>query len=178
MTSWCVTVMKYLTPERYVEINQASDDEVERLYDEWNAAGAEARAHLRQIKSQLPPKLQQFCETFCLHDADVVGIEMSGGGDGVGTPVAIISVRQENELLWLIYDLYDEPAISRPVASDLFAGDAAHRQWLYDEVDLVDECRFRHEILLSTGEVIDLLFFQFDMFVHRRPSHTLVQQSA
>lgn len=170
--------MQYLTPELYVKINRASDDEIEQLHDEWNAAGANAREHLRQIKNKLPPKMLQFCESFCLHDADVAGVDVVRGTRGAGTPVATISVRQENKLIWLVYDLYDEPAVSIPVASDVFISDTSNRQWLYDEVDVLDETRFRHEILLNTGEVIDLVFFQFDMFVHHRPSHVLAAQSA
>ena len=169
--------MKYLTPELYVKINAANDDEVERLYEQWNAAGANARAHLQQIKNKLPPKMRQFCDSICLHDAEVVGIDVSGGMNGTRTPVAIISVRQENKLIWLVYDLYDEPTITRPVTSDVFVRDPDQRQWLYDEVDVLDEPKYRHEILLSTGELIDLVFFQFDMFSHHSPSHALVPQS-
>ena len=91
--------MKYLTPQLYVKINEANDDEVESLYQQWNAAGANARAHLQQVKQNLPPKMQQFCETLCLHDAEVLGINVSGGDNGAGTPVATISVRQDNDLI-------------------------------------------------------------------------------
>jgi hypothetical protein len=43
-------------------------------------------------------------------------------------------------------------------------------------VDLVDEARYRHEILLNTGEVVELVFFQFDMFVHHSPPRALASQ--
>jgi hypothetical protein len=170
--------MQYLTPELYVEINQAEDDQAEELYQRWEAAGADGRAHLQQIKDKLPPKMQRFCETMCLHDSEVVGIEVSGSRGGSRTPVAIINVRQDNRLIWLVYDLYEEPVISTPVTSDVFVSDTAQRQWLYDEVDVVDESRCRHQILLNTGEVIDLCFFQFDWSIHHSPRHTLVAQVA
>ena len=89
-----------------------------------------------------------------------------------------LSLRQDNRLIWLVYDLYQEPTISTPVTSDVFVSDTAQRQWLYDEVDVVDEPRCRHQILLSTGEVIDLCFFQFDWFIHHSPRHALVTQAA
>ena len=170
--------MKYLTPELYVKINEASDDEVEGLYQQWTVAGANARAHFQQIKHKLPPKMRQFCETLCLHDAEVLGINVSGGDNGARTPVAVISVRQDNKLIWLVYDLYHEPTITTPVSSDAFVSAADQRQWLYDEVDVGDEPKCRHEILLNTGEVIELVFFQFDMFVHHSPSHALQPQTA
>ena len=170
--------MQYLTPELYVEINRADDDKVEELYERWEAAGADARARLQQIKAMLPPRMQRFCETMCLHDAEVVGIEVSGSRGGSRTPVAIISVRQDNRLISLVYDLYEEPTISTPVTSDVFLCDAAQRQWLYDEVDVLDEPRCRHQILLSTGEVIDLCFFEFDWFIHHSPRRAPVAQEA
>jgi len=165
--------MKYLTPELYVKINEAQDDEVEGLYDQWNAAGANARAHLQKVKDKLPPKMQQFFDTLCLHDAEIVSFDVSGGDNGTRTPVAIIGVRQDTKLIWLVYDLYEEPTITKPVASDVFVTDLDQRQWLYDEIDVLDEPECRHEIFLNTGEVIDLTFFQFDMFIHHSPSQSL-----
>jgi hypothetical protein len=169
--------MKYLTPELYVEINSAGDDEAERLYEKWRAAGAHARAYLEQIKEKLPPRMRRFCETMCLHDAEVLGIHVSGSRGGARTPVATINVRQDDKLIWLVYDLYEEPSVSTPVLSDVFAADPANRQWLYDEVDVVDEPKCRHQILMSTGEVIDFVFFQFDMSIHHSPRHSFAAES-
>ncbi|MEI8371373.1 MAG: hypothetical protein WCJ35_00910 [Planctomycetota bacterium] len=170
--------MKYLTPELYVKINEADDDEVEGFYQEWTAAGANARTHLQQVKHKLPQKMQLFCETLCLHDAEVLGINVSGGDNAVRTPVAVISVRQDNKLIWLVYDLYDQPTITTPVSSDAFVSASEQRQWLYDEVDVCDDPKCRHEILLNTGEVIELVFFQFDIFVHHSLSHAIQPQIA
>ena len=170
--------MKYLTPELYVKINEAKDDEVESLYQQWDAAGKGAREHLEQIKDKLPPKMQQFCDTLCLHDAEIVSIDVSGGDEGAGIPVAIIGVRQDNKLIWLVYDLYHKPAITTPVSSDVFVSASGQRQWLYDEIDVLDEPKCRHEILLNTGQVIELVFFQFDMFLHHSPSHAIQPQTA
>jgi hypothetical protein len=170
--------MNYLTPELYAKINAANDDEVEGLYHQWTAAGANARAHLQRVKHKLPPKMQQFCETLCLHDAEVLGIEVSGGDNATCAPVAVISIRQDNKLIWLVYDLYEEPTIATPVSSNAFVGPSEQRQWLYDEVDVGSEPTCRHEILFNTGEVISLVFYQFDMFVHHSPSHALQPQTA
>ncbi len=170
--------MKYLTPELYVKINEAQDDDVESLYEQWNAAGANARAHLQKVKDRLPPKMQQFLDTFCLHDAEIVSFDVSGSDNGTRTPVAIIAVRQGAKLIWLVYDLYGEPTITTPMASDVFVTEPDQRQWLYDEIDVLDEPKCRHEIFLNTGEVIELTFFQFDMFIHHSPSHSLQLDAA
>lgn len=58
-----------------------------------------------------------------------------------------------------------EPTITIPVRSDVFVKARDQRQWLYDEIDVVDEPKCVHEILLNTGEVIELTFFQFDLFM-------------
>lgn len=117
--------------------------------------------------------MQQFLDQYCLHDAEVIGVDVAGDENGTRTPVAIITVRLDAELIWLVYDLYEEQNITTPVTSDVFVTDPGHRQWLYDEVDVLDEPKCRHEILLSSGEVIELTFFQFDMFIHRSPSQAL-----
>ena len=87
-------------------------------------------------------------------------------------------MRQDPRLIWLVYDLYDEPKITIPVESDVFVTDPDQRQWLYDEIDVLDEPKCRHEIFLNTGEVIELTFFQFDMFIHHSPSQTLQLDAA
>ena len=46
--------MKYLTPELYVKINVAQDDDVESLYEQWNAAGANARARFASGLPHVP----------------------------------------------------------------------------------------------------------------------------
>lgn len=93
-------------------------------------------------------------------------------------PVAVISIRQDNRLIWLVYDLYELPITTTPVSSNAFVGISDRREWLYDEISVLDEPKCRHEILLNTGEVIELVFFQFDLFVHHSPSHALHAQAA
>ena len=122
--------------------------------------------------------MQLFCDSLCLHDAEIVSFDVSGGDNGSRTPLAIIGVRQDHKLIWLVYDLYDEPTITTPVSSDAFASASDQRQWLYDEIDVLNEPKCRHEILLNTGQVIDLVFFQFEMFVHYSPSQAIQPQTA
>jgi len=120
--------MKYLTPELYVKINEATDDQGESLYEQRNAAGANTRAHLQKVKGKLPPKMQQFFAWFCLHDAEIVSFSVSGSENGTRTPVASIGVRQDTKLIWLVYDLYEEPTITAPMASNVFQTDPDQRQ--------------------------------------------------
>ena len=46
--------MKYFTPELYVRFNEASDDEAEAVFDEWEQAGRRFRRRYKKIESQLP----------------------------------------------------------------------------------------------------------------------------
>jgi phosphoglycolate phosphatase-like HAD superfamily hydrolase len=66
--------MKYFTPELYVRINAASDDEAEALHDEWEEAGQRFRRRYKKIEFPLPEALRKFHDEQCLHDADWHGI--------------------------------------------------------------------------------------------------------
>ncbi|MGH7201299.1 MAG: hypothetical protein ACREJB_11890 [Planctomycetaceae bacterium] len=173
--------MKHLTPQLYVDINTAADDRIEALYEQWEAAGANARADFLRIKNDLPPNFVELWQTRCLHDAEVLGINVSGGTSGAGVPVAVVNVRQGDDVLGLVYDLLHEPRRSVPVSSDVFTSDESSVTWLYDEIEVLSDSAFRHEILLSTGEVLALEFFQFGLLVYhgaRGPAVAVVSASA
>lgn len=158
--------MKHLTPERYIRINEASDTEAEQAYKDWEAAGTAARSRFLQIKHQLPPQLVELFESRCLHDAEVLSINVSGQDDGSDTLVAVINIRQGHDVIGLVYDLLEHPKRKTPAPSQVFVAGATRVSWLYDEIELVNEAEFVHEILLNTGEVLELRFFQFGMFIY------------
>ena len=70
--------MKYLTPELYAKINAANDDEVEGLYRQWTAAGANARrtcTSQAQTTAENAAVLRNALSPRC----GCLGIEVSGG---------------------------------------------------------------------------------------------------
>lgn len=162
--------MKFINPNLLVRMNETDDDEEhERLDAEWEADGEAGIAHYAQIKDRLPPKLAEFIDTVCLHDAEWMGLNVSPGFNGTQSPVAVINVRQGDKIFSLIYDLYEEPQWSPPIPSHIFSEEQL--TCLYDEVDLVDDVTFTHEILVSNGRILRLVFFQFIFFAGRNISN-------
>ncbi|HVA51824.1 MAG TPA: hypothetical protein VNH11_36115 [Pirellulales bacterium] len=156
--------MKYTSPELLVRINGAEGEEAEALYDQWDANERAARAYYAEIKARLPPKLVQFAETLCLHDAEWMGLNVSPSHDGNRLDVAAINVRQQHNIITLVYDLLEEPRWSGPEpASRIWSEEQVI--WLYDEIGLLNDTTFTHEILLSNGKVLRLVFFQFNFSV-------------
>jgi hypothetical protein len=157
--------VRFISPDLYVRINEERGPDSERLYDEWDALGEAGRAHYARIKGRLPPKLAEFIDTVCLHDAEWMGLNVSSPVEGAHESVAVINIRQDNNVLSLVYDLYQEPQWSTPIQSRIFSDEQLI--CLYDEVDLLSDVMFSHEILISNGRILRLVFFHFDFFVSR-----------
>lgn len=156
--------MKHTYPDLLVRINDAEGEEAEALYDQWDANERAARAYYAGIKGRLPPKLVEFAEMLCLHDADWMGLNVLPSRDGNRLDVAAINVRQQDNVITLVYDLLEEPQWSGPEpASRIWSNEQVI--WLYDEIGLLNDTTFTHEILLSNGKVLRLVFFQFNFSV-------------
>ncbi|MGH7140569.1 MAG: hypothetical protein ACREHD_32950, partial [Pirellulales bacterium] len=94
-------------------------------------------------------------------------LNVSLGHNGEQLPVAVINVRQKNDIISLAYDLYEAPQWSGPSPASRFWTDDDQVIWLYDEIALLNDTKFSHEILLSNGKVLRLVFFQFSFFINR-----------
>lgn len=162
--------MRFISPDLLVRINEEQSDDAERLYAEWESLGQAGRAYYAQIKERLPPKLVEFINTVCLHDAEWMGLNVSPSFDGRQAPVAVINVRQNDQVLSLIYDLHEQPQWSARIEASIFSADDDQLICLYDEVDLLNDAMFSHEILLNNGRILRLVFFQFNFFVSRTMS--------
>ena len=159
--------MKFLTPELFIRINEATDDEAERLDAEWEAAGQAGRAHYAEIMDRIPPKLAEFLGAVCLHDAEWMGLNFAPARNGSQAPAAVVNVRQSDNVISLVYDLYEEPHWSGPSPKSPVWTDDEQLICLYDEIDLLNDAMFSHEILLSNGKIVRLVFFQFNFAVSR-----------
>ena len=153
--------MKYFTPELYGRFNSPDPDEANRADKEWDAAQDRYEKHLKQIRRRLPEKVRVLCDKLCLHDAAYRGLANSPLAP-LPWQLAIIRVQQADKLYFLLYVLLVEPEIKRPVVSKIFSKEQP--RWLYDEVDLGKSGAFCHEILISNGLVLRLVFEQFDFF--------------
>lgn len=162
--------MKFFTPELLIRLNEANGPTAEQAYADWDAAGQAAKNHDASIRHRIPPKLAEFIDTVCLHDAEWMGLNVSPSHNGTHAQAAVINVRQGDDVVSMVYDLYEEPHWSGPTpASRIWTGDE-QLICLYDEIDVASDAQFSHEILLSNGKIVRLVFCHFNFFVSRRIS--------
>ncbi|HEX5443417.1 MAG TPA: transposase [Pirellulales bacterium] len=128
-------LMRFICPELFVRINEACHDEAESLYQSWEAIGQEGRAYYLSIKDRIPPKLAEFNNAICLQDAEWMGISESPSRKGTHGPVAVINIRQNNDVVSLVYDLYEEPR------RNWNGGTAGSRNWRSCCADAMNELR-------------------------------------
>jgi hypothetical protein len=185
--------MKYFTPELYQQFNSFDLDEADRADEAWDRAEAAYKERLVSIRKKMPSQVVRLSD-LCLHDALVVSrveqTEPAGGFNVLNWPypfppplmwsaVAIVSVTVGEEVTSLIYSLSDH--ITTREAPEGWRFSKLQEQWLYDEVDIVDDHRgpFTHRILLSTGITLEIPFVS--VIIHRftLPAVTkLAKQSA
>jgi hypothetical protein len=162
--------MRFFTSELYLRFNSSDDQTADEANDQWEAAIAGYQKHLKGIRAKLPPAVQQLAR-LSLHDAEVLKIDQNkptGNGSSRpnhGTGMAIISVRQGDEILSLIYTLSGR--LHELPASRDWKFSSAALCWLYDELDLDPRhpgaCE--HRILLSDGRTLEVPFH--DLAIHR-----------
>ena len=169
--------MNYFTPELYQRFNSFDVEEAERADEDWDRAEAAYKERLATIRPHLPSQVARLSE-LCLHDTLVVSrveqAEPAGGFFGWPPPwplpwlwsaAAIVSVVAGEEVVSLIYCLSDH--IATREAPEGWRFSKLQEQWLYDEVDIMNDTRgpFIHRILLSTGVTLEIPFVS--VLIHR-----------
>jgi hypothetical protein len=171
--------MKYFTPELYQQFNSFDVDEAERADEAWDRAEVAYKERLASIREHMPSQVVRLSE-LCLHDALVVSrVEQAEPAgefrffDGpypsplpfLWTAVAIVSVTVGEEVISLIYSLSDHTNTREAPEGWRFS--KLHEQWLYDEVDVMNDRRgpFVHRILFSTGITLEIPFVS--VIIHR-----------
>jgi hypothetical protein len=185
--------MKYFTPELYQQFNSFDVNEAERADEAWDSAEVAYKERLASLREHMPSQAIRLSE-LCLHDALVVSREeqsLSAGErrflDGLypfplpylWMAVAIISVSVGEEVISLIYSLSDHTTTREAPEGWRFS--KLQEQWLYDEVDMIDDRKgpFVHRILFSTGVTLEIPFVSVIIHKFTVPAVTkLAKQSA
>jgi len=185
--------MKYFTPELYQHLNSFDVDEAERADEAWDKAEAAYKERLANIRQHMPSQVMRLSE-LCLHDALVISrVEQAQPAgefpmfDGpqpfplafLWPAVAIVSVAVGAEVISLIYCLSDR--ITTTEAPEGWRFSKVQEQWLYDEVDMLDDrgAPFVHRILFSTGITLEIPFVSVIVHAFTVPTVTkLAKQSA
>jgi hypothetical protein len=163
--------MKFFIPELYVRFGSPDDDVALPAHEEWERVIRRYRRHYKKIEAQLPLMLRKFHGEQCLHDADVFAPAiLPANAPWNGREVVIIAQQVNtlfpefvNTLAILQYSIAAEPVIEVPLQADVFR--KVQPIWLYEEVDVIKPGVFSHEILISDGRVIKLLFRDFNYHI-------------
>jgi hypothetical protein len=154
-------VMKFFTPDLYMRFNSSDDEVADRADEEWESAISAYHKHLESLRDQMPPQVKELAN-LCLHDAELLAweqpIEPFFELLPFRTGFAILSIRQGDEIVSLIYVLWDQLRKHESREDWPFSKRRAH--CLYDEVDVTSNHRgtFFHRVLLSDGTIIEIPF--------------------
>jgi hypothetical protein len=158
-------VLKFFTPELFIPFNSPDDEVADRADEAWEAAIREYRGHLDGLRDQMPAQVKKLA-SLCLHDAEVLAFEqpiepffpVPSGHFPLWSGFAILSVKQGDEVVSLIYSLWDR--IRRHPSEKPWPFSRQRTHWLYDEVDIVPSRPglFLHRVLLSDGTVMEIPF--------------------
>lgn len=150
--------MRFFAPELAAKYNSSNEAEADAADEEWEAALVAYANHLNTIRSTVPPDCFELTE-INLHDAEIlVCEEHHAGRSHRSRSVAVLSVKQNHEVVSLIYQLVG------PVRESMTPGNwpfsLARPHWLYDELDLCSTqtgCLV-HRVLSSDGRVREFPF--------------------
>jgi hypothetical protein len=162
-------IMRYFTPELYLQFNSENDEVADRADEAWESAIQEYRRHLHAIRDKMPSHVSKLSE-LCLHDAEVLGFERDlqplypypephpYWAGPILTATAIISLKERNTVRSLVYMLVDEVRIHEAITGWPFSNTRKH--WLYDEIDVLPGRRgmFVQRILFSDGSIAEIPF--------------------
>ncbi len=174
--------MQFFTPELYRRYNSQDDEEALAADAEWETAIVKYHQQLDTLRGKMPSQVLELSQ-LCLHDGEILqrreqrlqlstgrskawssSIERSESWRGRTSSwmsryeVASLAVRLDNELVTLLYFLYDHMTEQLAAKDWPFSNEREH--WLYDEVHCQEPDRgsFTHLILLSSGAVLAIPF--------------------
>ena len=160
-------IMRFFSPEFYMQFNSHDDDVADRANAAWEKSLKRYKRHLADIRDRMPSQVRKLSE-LCLHDAEVLGFEQESQSfcpvsQGVSSAplwsaLAIVTLRQDATIRSLFYMLWDRVRQYPPNNEWPFSKTRKH--WLYDEVDVAADQRglFLHRILFSDGSVVEIPF--------------------
>lgn len=150
--------MKFFTPDLYESFALGEPQNADRMASKWEAAEKGYEQELASIRQRLPATVRTLADTFCLKEAMLVNFQASESD-------AVLWLRQGNVLYSLHYHLAGEVKVERVRNSESLVWREKQPRWLYDEIGLMNGLIFSHEILLSSGYMVLILFDDFQYSV-------------
>ena len=151
--------MKYMTPDLIARSQSADDRVAEDVLAEWDRACRQYNEHLQAIGPQLTESVRYFLDSFCLHDARVLGRGRTLGAKQEDRLFSILLELDQPRDRWLLleYQLVGEPTFIR---HEELSDGKGPLVWLYDEISVADAAAptFLHTILFTGGRELQLTF--------------------
>lgn len=137
--------MKYFTPDLYCRFASEDDAIADQADNEWEEA---IKAYNHSLSGIILPKNVQKLRDMNLHDAKIIALLRQAGD------MLVINISKDGKSKTIIYILWDK--FRRTTYENFVVSDQP--QWLYDEIEVVEEGYFWHRIMTSNGEVIEIPF--------------------
>ena len=157
--------MKRFTPELLLRFGSEDDQVASSASAEWDQAHQTYVAHLDSIQQKLPKPVQMLLNDYCLHDAKVVSM----GRDERLFSILLQLAEPGDKGILLTYKLVSQPRFKRHSS---LADEGVPLEWLYDELDLLDDDDepwkeeaykvFTHSILFTAGRELQLDFYELE----------------
>ncbi|MEX0867403.1 MAG: hypothetical protein WD030_08585 [Pirellulales bacterium] len=171
--------MQFFTPELFVRFNSPDEAQANQADEDWEAAVANYRRHLEGLEDRMPSQVKRLTE-LSLHDTELLGMNEdveplpSSQLEPFWFAIAIVSLKRDNELLSLIYVLWDR--LREFAAPERWPFSDRRPHWLYDEIHQApghEGARFVHRVLLSDGRVFEIPFLTVLTQTVALTAHTL-----
>jgi hypothetical protein len=154
-------VMRFFTPELYLQFN-SSDDEVADSADQaWEQALQAYQRHLETLRDRMPTSVSNVAELKLAFERELPSpfpVPESVWPFPVWSTAAIMSLKQGDVIRNLIYMLWDR--VRDFPARENWPFSKSRKHWLYDELDVAGDHQgmFLQRILFSDGNVVEIPF--------------------
>jgi hypothetical protein len=149
-----INKMQYFTPELVLRLNSSDGKDVDEAMEQWEKAVKAYRKKLQRVQRQLPSHSRRLAE-LSFHDWNVLGVWSNSDTDKSASPAYVV-LNQNDEFVILGYLLTDHLHRTTSVPQWTLSKQQVH--WLYDELDVVANKSFTHQILLSDGTTLQIPF--------------------
>lgn len=176
--------MKFFKPGLYLRYNSSDDTVADRADREWERAIRAYREHLETIANQMNDRVKELAEGLCLHDAELLSIQVDASPGRTKRPpvlpgVATVSLKRAGTIVDLFYPLWEE--VGETTAPKDWPFSRLQTHWLYDEIDVVESGRsprYWHRILFSDGRVVSIPFAEviIHTFSDKNPQPAIISR--
>ncbi len=152
--------MKYMTADLLARLQSRDEPVVDAAEEAWDRQTEAYRGYLASVQAVMAPGVQTLLRR-CLHDAKVLTIATDEEGHlSIFLDLGKTEKPLERyvELRYKLIKGNNGPGYSFVQHAELADHGPPFKEWLYDEIEVVDKSQYAHSILLSGGHELQLTF--------------------